>query len=287
MVERRRGKKTKVTVLLIAICVAFLSFFELPDVFGGGLVFHAFDVGQGDSFLFRFPNASTMLVDAGPKKNGKELVRKLRKLGVRRIDVLVATHPHEDHIGGMTEVIEAFPVGKIWDSGYNHGSATQRAMLKLVEEKKIRFGRPRAGFIQKFDDVSVEVLAPVKTISGTKSDANNNSIVLLVSFKKISFLMTGDMEKPERRSIGRFPHATVLKLAHHGSADATDRRMLEQIRPEIGIISCARENPYGHPHKKTLRLLADFGVKVYETHDGEIVIRTDGEKYVLKRRGGK
>jgi competence protein ComEC len=250
-----------------------------------GLSFYAFDVGQGDSFLFRFPGGENVLIDAGTRRSADRLTAKLRSLGVEKIDILVASHPHEDHIGGMVSVIDAFAIGKIWDSGYNHGSSVQRAMLERARERNIRFGRPRAGFTESLSGARIEVLAPERPISGTESDANNNSLVLRVVYGDVTFLMTGDIEEEGRALVGRFPRASVLKASHHGSRNGTDARLLREVSPDVAILSCGRGNPYGHPHRETMRLFREFGVKTYSTEGGDIKIVSDGKKYEVEARG--
>ena len=280
---RKRSKKFNIGYLLAFLVVVLLSALEVPKFFADGMTFRAFDVGQGDSFFFSFPDGSTMLVDAGPRKTGKELVAKLRSIGVRSIDLLVATHPHEDHIGGMIEVLRSLPVGKVWDSGYNHGSNVQKEMLAIIRRKNIRFGRPRAGFIEERGEVKIEVLAPREAISGTASDANNNGVVVRVSFGEVSFLMMADVEEPGRGKIGAFPKSTVLKVSHHGSRNGTDPELLRQVAPEVAILSYGRGNSYGHPHRETTRLLSETGVKSYATANGDIEITTDGKEYSVEQ----
>ncbi|MDR1884844.1 MAG: MBL fold metallo-hydrolase [Synergistaceae bacterium] len=277
--RRSRGREVKILSLAAFFIIALLSMVELPQFADGGAEFYAFDVGQGDAALFRFPDGSNMLVDAGPRKSAESLVAKLRRAGVRRIDILVATHPHEDHIGGMELVLRSFPVGKVWDSGYNHGSGVQRSMLALVRDLGIRYGRPRPGFKEEHGGATVEVIAPIAPISGAESDANNNSIVLLVSYGEVSFLMMGDMEEAGRRAVENFPAAAILKAAHHGSRNGTDRRLLEQTRPLTAILTYGSGNSYGHPHGEVRELLGEFGVKSYATADGDITIRIEGDTY--------
>ena len=272
-----------VQIALFALLL-LLALFELPRLWEGGLTLHAFDVGQGDAFLFRLPDGSTVMVDAGTRKTAPELVDKLRRLGVRRIDILVASHPHEDHIGGMAKVVESFEIGKFWDSGYNHGSSVQRAMLEAIREKGIRYGRPKAGFRETIGDVTLEVLAPgEKTIAGIASDANNNGIVLLVTYGGVSFLMMGDLEFRGRQAVGRFPEATVLKVSHHGARNGTDKKLMDEVRPRVAILSYGRGNSYGHPHRETMKLLERGGVSIYATEDGDISMNTDGERLTMRQ----
>ncbi len=260
----------------------FLAVFA-QAAYASALAVRVLDVGQGDSILVRFPEGGAMLVDAGTADAGPRVVESLRSLGVEKIDILAATHPHSDHIGGMLAVLDAFPVGKIWDSGYVHGTRTQQLFLEAVRDRKIRFGRPKAGFSEEFEGVLIEVLAPVKAISGTESDANNNSLVLRLSFGEVSFLLAADMETAQRRSVERFPETTVLKVAHHGSHNGTDARFLEMLRPKVAIISCGAENPYGHPHREAVALLEGAGVDLFTTIGGDIVVETDGTAFSVHK----
>jgi competence protein ComEC len=283
--RRRPGGRRRLSLLGAALFLVavVLSFVHLPSFFRDGLSLYAFDVGQADSFVFHFPGGENVLVDAGGRKTASELVSKLRLLGVKKIDILIATHPHEDHIGGMKEIISAFEIGKAWDSGFNHGSPIQRDMLTALRNKNIRFGRPRAGFVEKIGDAAIEVIAPLASVSGTESDANNNSIVIRVSFGDVSFLMTGDIEEAGRRAVSSFPRATVLKAAHHGSANGTDEKLLNDVRPEIAILSYGRRNQYGHPHKRVVELLKKHGVRIYATEGGDIIMTTDGKSLDVKQ----
>ena len=276
----RRG--TRFSVILLLCAAALLSAFG-QAASASTLTVRVLDVGQGDSIFVCFPEGGTMLVDAGTAEAGPKVVEMLRSLEAEKVDIIVATHPHSDHIGGMLAVLDAFPVGKVWDSGYVHGTRTQQIFLEAVRDRKIRFGRPKAGFSEEFQGVLIEVLAPVKPISGTNSDANNNSIVLRLSFGEISFLLAADMEKEQRRTVRRFPETTVLKVAHHGSHNGTDARFLEMLRPKLAIISCGAENLYGHPHREAVALLEESGVDLFTTIGGDVVVETDGVAFAVRK----
>lgn len=286
MSYRRSKSMLGVALAWIAAAAAFLfASIDAPNVSADGIAFWAFDVGQGDSCLFRFADGSTMLVDCGTPRSGKSLVKKLRRLGVERIDILVATHPHSDHIGGITRVIDAFEIGKVWDSGYEHGSPQQISMLKAIKQKGIRFGRPKAGHREEIGGAAVEVLAPAKVLSNTHSDPNNNSIILRVTYGDMSFLMMADAESEERATIKTFPKSVVLKLAHHGSSNGTDKKLMKQVSPEVAILCYGEGNGYGHPHREVRKLLADDGkVETYHTPNGDIEIRSDGATYAIEQR---
>ena len=281
-----RANKSKIIIsAIIFLVTALLSAIKLPEIFSDGLSFYAFDVGQGDAFLFHFPGGENVLVDAGTRKSAGNLVTKLRALGVRKIDLVVASHPHEDHIGGMASVINAFEVGKLWDSGYNHGSPVQKAMLEALRAKKIRFGRPKPGFVEKIGEAAIEVIAPKSPLYGTNSDANNNSLVIRVAYENVSFLMTGDIEEEGRRRAGPFPRSTVLKVSHHGSANGTDDKLMREVMPQIAVLSYGKNNSYGHPHRRVLKLLEKYKTPSYSTARGDIVIRTDGENIDVIQEG--
>jgi competence protein ComEC len=282
--KKRRSKNITFAVKAAALLIfIILSVLELRAPSPGGLSLYAFDTGQGDAFLFRFPGGENVLVDAGTGNFASGLVARLKSLGVRKIDIAVATHPHEDHIGGMPAVLETFPVARFWDSGYNHGSPLQRKVLKILRDKKISFERPRAGHGETLGNVLVEVLAPVKKISNSASDANNNCLALRISYGNISFLMTGDMETEERRTVKKFPRSTVLKIAHHGSANGTDASLMREVSPDAVIFTYGRQNSYGHPHPAVVELVRKSGARSYATADGEIMMNTDGRKLTVKR----
>ena len=275
--------KIPLQILLMALLL-FCAVFSGAQAKTAQLRYYAVDVGQEDCSLFVLPNGQNIVIDAGPEKNAKQTVRYLKSCGVKRVDLLVATHPHEDHIGGMKELLSAFPVGKIWDSGYNHGSRVQRDFYRAVKDGKIAFGRPKRGFSENFGDVRVDVLGPAKLLKNTDSDANNNGLVLLVTYGGISFLITGDMEREERRTLEPLPQATVLKAAHHGSRNGTDGNMLRELSPEIIILSYARGNSYGHPHKEVVKAIREAGVRRFDTADGTVKLRTDGKGITFERK---
>lgn len=241
------------------------------------------DVGQGDSILVQYPNGANMLVDAGTSSAGKAVVSYLRSREVAALDIVVATHPHEDHIGGIKTVLNAFVVCKVWDSGCNHGSRTQANMLSAIKAKGIRFETPKAGLTERIGDVNVSVLAPK---AGVMDDANNSSLVLRIVYGKTSFLLTGDLGDCERQSVAEWPESTVLKVPHHGSHNGTDLAFLQQVKPKIAVISCGKDNPYGHPHKSTLDALKYVGTATYVTAEsGTVVLTSDGTSVTLKTGG--
>lgn len=281
-------KRIKINVLAVPILAAFMlaamSAYVPAAAEEQKLFFYAIDVGQGDSSLFIFPTGESMLIDAGPASSAKNLTRWLKRRGLKKINILVATHPHSDHIGGMQAVIGAFEVGEIWDSGYEHGSDPQIKFYRTILDKKIPFGRPKGGYKRTVGNVLIEVLAPVTELHGTQSDANNNSIVLRVAYGGVSFLMTGDMDKEQRLTISPLPRSTVLKAAHHGSRTGTDAKLLREVSPLVITLSYLKGNSYGHPHREVRRLLANNKqIKRFDTANGTIEFSTDGENLTYQK----
>lgn len=265
-------------VAVLALCVVVLVA-SRPS----GIVCRAFDVGQGDACLFTFPDGTTMLVDAGPVKSSQALVSKMRRAGASRVDLFVATHPHEDHIGGAKAVIEAFDVGRVWDCGFEIDSPVRDEMMAAIERRAISFGVVRAGHRAEIGGGTVEVLAPVREIRGTESEGNDNCIVLLVRYGDMSFLMMSDAEEAERADVDEFPSCVVMKVSHHGATNGTDSRLLDEARPNIAVLTYGRGNRHGHPSAQTMALLAERGVETFATADGDVVIRSDGRRYTVSR----
>ena len=234
-------------MLAAAVSLAlFLSSSEAAKA--GQLRYYALDVGQGDCSLFVLPDGRNVVFDAGPRSNAKKTVNYLKSCGVRKIDLLVASHPHEDHIGGMKELLSKIPVKQIWDSGYNHGSKVQRDFYQMIKDKKIPFGRPKRGYAAKLGDVEFKVLAPARPLKGTSSDANNNGLIVLVTYGGVSFLMMGDAQKEEQETVlaaaarggaqGRAPRsrqrhrrgAAARRIARHSDTQLQTRQQLRDTR---------------------------------------------------------
>lgn len=247
------------------------------------------DVGQGDSALVQLPGKVNLLIDGGPSGAGPAVLKELRRRGVERLDWVIGSHPHEDHIGGLIDVLREVPVDQALDPGYNHGTATQRTYLTLLRDKKVKVQKARMG--QTFNlagGATLQVLAPEDPLlKGTDSDPNNNSVVARLVFGKTKFLFTGDMEEDERaRLLRSLPadqlQSDVLKVAHHGSHNGTDTAFLRAVRPQFGVISLAKGNDYGHPHREALQALQGAGVQILRTDErGTITFSTDGKTLKL------
>lgn len=244
------------------------------------LTVHFIDVGQGDSILVMHNNKS-MLVDGGRQDAGPILAAYLRKEGVSTVDVMVSTHPHADHIGGLLTVLREFPVKRVVDSGQPHSSRTYEQYLTLIDEKNIPYKVAEMGqYINLSPAVTIEVLSP--PASGIEGDLNQNSIVLKISYGNVSFLLMGDAGFAAERNLmatHQSLNSTVLKVGHHGTKYATSRVFLRQVKPKVSVIEVGI-NKYGHPAPELLKRLKDVGSTVYRTDvNGDIVISTDGTTY--------
>jgi len=258
-----------------------------PVSTSGKLAVYFIDVGQGDSIFLQLPNNQTMLVDAGPNEAGSTVVSYLQKQGVKKIDYLVATHPHADHIGGMDTVIQSFEIGKVYMPRVTTTTESFESVLRSLKAKGLKITPAKAGLtVIDQNDLKINIIAPCR--SGYE-DLNNWSAVLKVQYGNTSFLLTGDAQaesEQEMLTSGADLRADVLKVGHHGSSSSTSQAFLTAVSPKYAVISVGAGNDYGHPHQETLAKLASAGVKVYRTdRDGTVIFASDGKTLTVKTLG--
>lgn len=232
---------------------------------------HFIDVGQADSILIQLPNEEIMLIDAGG-----DVRNYIRNLGIQKIDYLIATHPHSDHIAYMEEIVRGFEIGAIYMPRVSHTSKTFENMLLAIQEKGLTIKTAKAGVsILAQDELSVNIVAPVG--SGYKS-MNDYSAVVKVTHKETSMLFMGDAETLSENQITADVDADVIKIGHHGSTTSSGNAFLNKVSPEIAVISCGTGNSYGHPHAETLQKLESRNIQIYRTDiSGTIIITSDGK----------
>ncbi|MEM4268321.1 MAG: ComEC/Rec2 family competence protein [Candidatus Woesearchaeota archaeon] len=267
-------------VLLILFLLAFFLFYgsnyEKQWTTLGNISVVFFDVGQGDSILVQMPNGRSMLIDGGSLNSGPSLLEKIKSRGIKKIDVVVATHPDSDHIGGLLQIFQDISVGEYV---YNCAPCTTETCLELeyytADTQKNCVKKGDKILLQ--DGIDIKVLNPPLTLF---EEDNDNSIVLLLEYGESSFLFTGDCMKNCEEALEK-TEADVLKVAHHGSSSSTSAHFLSKVRPKIAVISVG-ENKYGHPSQKVASLLQDHGIDVFRTDTiGTIEIKTDGQKFFV------
>lgn len=234
------------------------------------------DVGQGDSEFIELPNGETMLIDAGTNETGKNVVDYIKSLGYTSINYVVGTHPHEDHIGGLDDVIKTFDIGSIYMPKITADTKTFEDVLDAAESKNLMINTAKSGVsIMDTEDLSVKFLAPTLD---SYENTNDYSAVVKVVYGDTSYLFTGDAEEFSENLITDDVNADVLKVGHHGSSTSTSTEFLKKVSPSSAVISCGKGNSYGHPHSETLQKLADMGTAVYRTDElGTIVSVSDGK----------
>ena len=278
--------KKKYIVILTIIFMVLAGAFELFQgtvaiTPGEELKVHFLDVGQGDSIFIELPTNETILIDASIKDASDKIINYLKEEKVSKIDYVFATHPHSDHIGGMSAVIKAFDIGQIYMPKAVTTTKTYENLLLTIKDKNLKIKTAKAGnTIIDTDDLKLVVLAPNQD---SYESLNNYSIVLKLTYKEKSFLFTGDAETLSEKEITGDVEADVLKVGHHGSRTSTSQAFLNKVNPSYAVISVGFNNDYKHPHQEVLDRLEKKNIKIYRTdQNGDIIFTTDGYNIDVK-----
>lgn len=277
--------KTKAKLLFLLFFFNLIAWMVVFDLSSNNLEVIFFDVGQGDAIFLETPNNHQILVDGGPNAKVLEGLGRAMPFYDRTIDLIVLTHPDHDHMGGLMEVFERYEVKNImWTGVIKEGSEFEE-LDKRIKEEGSNVIVARAG--QKVfsgKKFVMETLYPIENLENQEfKDYNKTSIVNRVLFGQNVFLLTGDAPKSIENSLMAEMDlkADVLKLGHHGSKNSTSKDFVENVNPEIAIVSCGKDNKYNHPHPEAVEILKEYGINILRTDEiGDIKIIADGNKII-------
>lgn len=245
------------------------------------LLIHYIDVDQGDAILIQF-NDKNLLIDSGPEN--KRALSYLKKQNVKKLDYVVATHPHDDHIGSMSSIIKSFSVGRFYAPKVTSNTDAFKDMVSALNQKQLKISPVTS---ETKLDLSKDLYCYIIPPSTNYDNLNNYSLVIKLAYGNTSFLFSGDAEvlrEEEILSKGYNINADVIKIGHHGSKSSTSQKYLDEVNPKAAIISCGKGNDYGHPHKETLLKLKEKGIITFRTDVHKtVVLESDGNKIVKRK----
>lgn len=244
-----------------------------------------FDVGQGDCSLIT-ANGAYILIDAGENDQAHRVIDYLEKKGIKRLDIVIGTHPHSDHIGGLDRVIDTFEIGQVilpkLTDQQTPTSKTYLDLLTAIAKKNLKVTPAKAGTVIELGGGQLELRGPI----GEYTDLNNVSVVARYVYQQTSFWIAGDCSKAAEKKLlaeKQVEQTTVYKVSHHGSDTATTKKFLDALSPKYCVISVGADNSYGHPHKEISDRLKKAGMPVFRTDlNGTVTISTDGKTVALK-----
>ncbi|EJT6663133.1 MBL fold metallo-hydrolase [Clostridium perfringens] len=285
-------KKKKIISSIIGIIVVLLAGYFGIDLTQDSkvpkdseLMISYMDVGQGDAAYIKV-NGNDILIDAGPRSNSKELLEQLKAKNIDDFELVIATHPHEDHIGGMVDVFKEYEVKAFYSPKITHTTKTYENLVKAVKDEGLKTKELKGGMVIDLGEgAKFEVFTPQKS---EYEELNDYSPIMKLSFGDTSYLFTGDAEKlAEEEALAKYKtslDSDVIKFGHHGSSSSSSNAFIEAVSPKYGIISCAKDNKYGHPHRETLDIIKKYNIKTFRTDtDGEIILTSDGKSITFNK----
>jgi competence protein ComEC len=292
--REKRIVRTALFLLLLFLNVSCAWALIFPDRREGGVLrLHCIDVGQGDALLVEFPEGKTMLIDGGPRSGPYDagaltVGPYLKRRGITRIDLLLVTHPHDDHIGGISFLLRHFEVGKVIDSGQPLRSEIYASYLKASSDRSSpRKGGEAGELLSEFPSARLYLLAPGKGFTDPDTshrppNLNNTSLVVKLQYGTTSFLLAGDAEEDAEAVMvdrfGEFLKSDVLKSGHHGSITGSSARFLDVVRPSVVIVSVGRNNKFRHPSQEVIGRYQFIHAEVMRTdREGAVILASDGK----------
>lgn len=236
---------------------------------------HYLDVVQGDSIFVELPNNETMLIDAAESYQSENIINYLKNLNYQKIDYVIGTHPHTDHIGGLKDIINTFEIGKIYMPKVVSTTKTYESLLMAIKDKNLKINTAKAGTsIIDTDALKINILAPNNS---TYTELNNYSVVTKITYGTTKFLFMGDAEKLSENEIKENVTADVIKIGHHGSNTSSSIDFIKKVNAKYGIISVGLNNKYNLPKEETITNWENSGTKIYLTStNGTIRASSDG-----------
>ena len=285
MIDGRKLSLLIVLFLFLANLVVWQVIFHLNQ--DNSLEVTFLDVGQGDAIFIETPYKNQILIDGGPNSMILEKLAEEMPFWDRTIDLLILTHPEADHITGLLSVLESYNVQRILWTGIVRDTSQYDKWKEMIQKEDAEIIIAHSSQELKIGKVSLDILYPFESLEGEKiKDSNDTSIVSRLSFGNNSFLFTGDATKVSENKIiskeGYNLNSDVLKVGHHGSKTSTSPKFLENVLPDIAIISCGKDNSYGHPHEEVLKSLEELGINILRTdQDGDIKIISNGNYLII------
>lgn len=239
------------------------------------LKIHYLDVGQGDSIFIELPNNETMLIDAAESNQSENIINYIKNLNYQKIDYVIGTHPHTDHIGGLKDIINTFEIGKIYMPKAVSTTKTYESLLMAIKDKNLKINTAKAGIsIIDTNTLKINILAPN---NDTYTELNNYSVVTKITYGTTKFLFMGDAEKLSENEIKEDVSADVIKIGHHGSNTSSGLNFIKKVNAKYGIISVGLNNKYNLPKEETITNWENSGTKIYLTStNGTITATSDG-----------
>lgn len=251
------------------------------------IAIHYIDVGQADSILIQQGDES-LLIDAGNNDDSDLVVDYIKKQGIKKLDYVVGTHPHEDHIGGLDAVINKYTIGKVIMPKVTSKTKTFKDVIAAIKAKDLKITTAKVGDKFNVGSAQCQILAPN---SSKYDNLNDYSVTIGITYGDSSYLFTGDAEVKSEKEIiknGLLQHFDVLKVGHHGSKSSSCTKFLDIVKPKYAIISCGKDNDYGHPNKETLDKLNERGIQILRTDEiGTIILHSDGKEISFYSDEGK